>query len=86
LPHSIFARISKSHIVNIGHLVSCDGQSVYLQNAELPIGNIFKEDFFRDFIERKVVKRQKILLHKINFIAKIIFIAKTNCLKMFRLF
>jgi two-component system, LytTR family, response regulator len=57
LPNNIFARISKSHIVNIGHLVSCDGQSVYLANAELPIGNIFKDDFFRDFIDGKVVKR-----------------------------
>lgn len=57
LPQNIFARISKSHIVNTEHIVSCDSQNVYLQNAELTIGNIFRDDFFRNFIDGKVVKR-----------------------------
>jgi DNA-binding LytR/AlgR family response regulator len=57
LPHQIFARISKSYIVNTEHLVSCDSQNVYLKNAELPIGNMFRDSFFRDYIEGKVVKR-----------------------------
>jgi DNA-binding LytR/AlgR family response regulator len=57
LPHHIFARISKSYIVNTEHIFSCDSQNVYLKNAELPIGNGFKDDFFRDFIDGKVVKR-----------------------------
>jgi DNA-binding LytR/AlgR family response regulator len=57
LPPSLFARISKSYIVNTAHIVSFDPFSVYLPNAELPIGNSFKDDFFRDFVEAKVVKR-----------------------------
>jgi DNA-binding LytR/AlgR family response regulator len=57
LPHSIFARISKSNIVNTEHIISCDSGTVYLQNTELTIGNIFRDDFFRDHIEGKVVKR-----------------------------
>jgi DNA-binding LytR/AlgR family response regulator len=57
LPPQIFARISKSFIVNTKHIVSCDSQNVYLKNVELPVGNSFKDDFFRDFIEGKIIKR-----------------------------
>jgi DNA-binding LytR/AlgR family response regulator len=57
LPPSVFARISKSYIVNTAHIISFDHFSVYLKNAELPVGNSFKDDFFRDFVEAKVVKR-----------------------------
>jgi DNA-binding LytR/AlgR family response regulator len=57
LPQQIFARISKSYIVNTTHIVSVDSLNVYLANAELPIGHIFRDDFFRDFIEGKIVKR-----------------------------
>jgi two-component system, LytTR family, response regulator len=57
LPHNIFARISKSHIVNLGHIVSFDSNSVSLANGELPIGNFYRDDFFRDYVEGKVVKR-----------------------------
>jgi DNA-binding LytR/AlgR family response regulator len=57
LPPSIFARISKSYIVNTAHIVSFDPYTVYLKNAELPIGNTFKDEFFRDYVEAKIVKR-----------------------------
>ena len=57
LPPSIFARISKSYIVNTAHIISFDAFSVYLKNAELPIGNTFKDDFFRDYVEAKIIKR-----------------------------
>jgi DNA-binding LytR/AlgR family response regulator len=57
LPPTIFARISKSYIVNTAHIVSFDQFSVYLKNAELPIGNTFKDEFFRDYVEAKIVKR-----------------------------
>jgi DNA-binding LytR/AlgR family response regulator len=57
LPPSIFARISKSYIVNTAHIVSFDPYTVYLKNTELPIGNTFKDEFFRDYVEAKIVKR-----------------------------
>jgi DNA-binding LytR/AlgR family response regulator len=57
LPPTIFARISKSYIVNTTHIVSFDPYTVYLKNAELPIGNTFKDDFFRDYVEAKIIKR-----------------------------
>ncbi len=57
LPPTLFARISKSYIVNTAHIVSFDTFTVYLNNVELPVGTNFKDDFFRDFVEGKVVKR-----------------------------
>jgi DNA-binding LytR/AlgR family response regulator len=57
LPSSLFARISKSYIVNTAHIISFDNLSVYLNNVELPVGSSFKDDFFRDFLEVKIVKR-----------------------------
>lgn len=53
----IFARISKSYIVNTSHIVSCDNFVVYLDKVELTIGQTFKDDFFKMFVEGKVVKR-----------------------------
>jgi DNA-binding LytR/AlgR family response regulator len=53
-----FARISKSNIVNVNQILSFDVYYVYMKNnSELPIGNIFKDDFFRDFVDGKVLKK-----------------------------
>lgn len=57
LPVSLFCRISKSYIVNTMHIVSCDNFVVYLDKIELPIGQNFKDDFFRIFIDDKIIKR-----------------------------
>jgi DNA-binding LytR/AlgR family response regulator len=57
LPHQIFTRISKSYIVNKKYILSCDQYSVYLTQIELPIGQSFKDDFFKFFLEGKVVSR-----------------------------
>jgi DNA-binding LytR/AlgR family response regulator len=57
LPHHIFARISKSYIVNTQFILSCDQYNIYLSNAELPLGNTFKDEFFKVFVEGKVVSR-----------------------------
>ncbi len=57
LPIKIFARISKSYIVNTAHIISFDSFNVYLENTEIPIGTNFKDEFMRDYVEGKVVKR-----------------------------
>jgi DNA-binding LytR/AlgR family response regulator len=57
LPAKIFARISKSYIVNTAHIISFDSFNVYLENTEIPIGTNFKDEFIRDYVEGKVVKR-----------------------------
>ncbi len=43
LPASIFARLSKSYIVNVLHITSFDNELVYIQNYEIRLGK-FKED------------------------------------------
>ncbi len=57
LPVSIFARVSKSYIVNVLHITSFDNELVYIQNNEIPLGQSFKDDFIRQYIDGKVVKR-----------------------------
>jgi two-component system, LytTR family, response regulator len=57
LPSSFFARVSKSYIVNILHITSFDNELVYIHNNEIPIGQSFKDDFLRQYIDGKIVKR-----------------------------
>jgi len=57
LPETIFARVSKSYIVNILHITSFDNELVYIQNNEIPLGQSFKDDFIKQYIEHKIVKR-----------------------------
>jgi DNA-binding LytR/AlgR family response regulator len=58
LPASIFARISKSFIVNTSKIISCDNYNVNILGAELPIGSTFKDDFFRMFVDGKLASRE----------------------------
>ncbi len=57
LPQKLFARISKFFIVNTQHIVSFDTYTIALINAELTIGQGYKEAFFKDFIVNKTFKR-----------------------------
>ncbi|HKO79178.1 MAG TPA: LytTR family DNA-binding domain-containing protein [Chitinophagaceae bacterium] len=57
LPVSIFARVSKSYIVNVLHITSFDNELVYIQNNEIPLGQSFKDDFIKQYIDGKIVKR-----------------------------
>ena len=57
LPASIFARVSKSYIVNVRHINSFDNELVYINGNEIPIGQSFKDDFMRLYVDGKIVKR-----------------------------
>lgn len=57
LPASIFVRISKSFVVNFQHIISFDTFNVYLKNEELPIGNNYKDSFFENYVQGKIIKR-----------------------------
>jgi DNA-binding LytR/AlgR family response regulator len=57
LPAAIFARVSKSYIVNVLHITSFDNELVYIQHNEIPLGQSFKEDFLKRYIDGKIVKR-----------------------------
>ncbi len=58
LPVSIFARVSKSYLVNTQHISSFDNELIYINETEIPLGQSFREDFLRQYIEGKIVRRQ----------------------------
>lgn len=57
LPESIFARVSKSYIVNVQQIASFDTEIIYIGNHEIPLGQAYKDDFIRQYIEPRIVKR-----------------------------
>lgn len=57
LPASIFARVSKSYIVNTLHITSFDNEVIYIGSTEIPLGQSFKDDFLKQFIDGKIVRR-----------------------------
>jgi DNA-binding LytR/AlgR family response regulator len=57
LPAAVFARISKSYIVNTNKITSFDSFNVYINDTELSLGQRFKDDFFKNFVEQKIAKR-----------------------------
>ncbi len=57
LPAAIFARVSKSYIVNTLHISSFDNELIYINNHEIPLGQSFKDDFIKQHIDGKIVKR-----------------------------
>ena len=57
LPVEIFARVSKSYIINTLHISSFDTELIYIQNNEIPLGQNFKEDFLKRYVEGKIVRR-----------------------------
>jgi DNA-binding LytR/AlgR family response regulator len=57
LPASIFARVSKSYIVNVLHITSFDNELVYIRSNEIPLGQSFKDDFIKQYIDGKIVRR-----------------------------
>ncbi|MFA5010869.1 MAG: LytTR family DNA-binding domain-containing protein [Ignavibacteria bacterium] len=46
LPQSRFFRIHKSYLVSLDKVESVKGQSVFIANKELPIGDKYKESFY----------------------------------------
>lgn len=41
-----FMRVSKSYIVNLNHIQSFDNHTIYIDDSEIPLGEIFKSEFF----------------------------------------
>jgi len=49
LPANLFARTSKSYLVNLSYIDSFDNHTVYVDTFEIPIGEIYRESFFRQY-------------------------------------
>jgi len=57
LPKNIFARVSKSYIINSNSIDSLDNNTIYIGENEIPIGNIYRDSFFNEFITKKLLGR-----------------------------
>jgi DNA-binding LytR/AlgR family response regulator len=57
LPKSRFVRVSKSYIINVNKMDSVDNNTVYIGKSEIPIGNIYRDFFFNEFITKKVLNK-----------------------------
>jgi len=49
LPANLFARTSKSYLVNLSYIDSFDNHTVYVDTFEIPIGEIYRESSFRQY-------------------------------------
>lgn len=57
LPKCMFVRVSKSYIINIKKIDSIDNNTVYIEKNEIPIGNIYRDFFFTEFVTKKIISR-----------------------------
>jgi two-component system LytT family response regulator len=57
LPKDMFVRVSKSYIINVRHIDSMDNNTVYIGTNEIPIGSIYRDFFFNEFVTKKMVGR-----------------------------
>ncbi|MFZ4929196.1 LytR/AlgR family response regulator transcription factor [Chryseobacterium sp. Mn2064] len=46
-----FLRVSKSYVVNISYIDSFDNHNIYIEDSEIPIGEVYKADFFSKYTE-----------------------------------
>lgn len=47
MPQHLFIRVSKSYVVNLNYIDSFDHRNIYLSESEIPIGEVYKKDFFK---------------------------------------
>lgn len=57
LPKNIFVRVSKSYVININHVDSVDNNTVYIGRAEIPIGNVYRDYFFDEYVTKKLLSK-----------------------------
>lgn len=46
LPPEIFCRVSKSFVVNLNSIDSFDNHTIFIDESEIPLGEVYKSDFF----------------------------------------
>lgn len=57
LPSSIFARVSKSHVINVEAIDSIDVDTIMIGEEPIPLGTSYKEPFLKTYIKGKLFKR-----------------------------
>ena len=61
LPSVNFARVSKSHIINIDCIASIDQESIQLigvTSEDIPLGDTYREDFMGRYVRSNLVQRK----------------------------
>lgn len=46
LPETYFQRVSKSYVINLEYIDSFTNHTLYIKDAEIPLGDVYKKDFF----------------------------------------
>src|ERR1044072_3550730 len=49
LPQQRFLRVSKSYVVNVNHINSFDHHNIYVGDSEIPLGEVYKKEFFMTY-------------------------------------
>lgn len=57
LPKNMFVRVSKSYIINVKKIDAVDNNTVNIGKNEIPIGNIYRDFFFDEFVTKKILRR-----------------------------
>ncbi len=57
LPKNFFVRVSKSYIINAHKIDSVDNNTIYMGKNEIPIGNIYRDFFFNEFVTKKILNK-----------------------------
>lgn len=47
IPQDVFMRVSKSYVVNLSYINSFDHHNIFLEDVEIPLGDVYKKDFFK---------------------------------------
>jgi len=51
VPNHIFLRVSKSYVVNINFIDSFDNHNIYIDDSEIPLGEVYRNHFFKIYSE-----------------------------------
>ncbi|PWN71970.1 DNA-binding response regulator [Chryseobacterium phosphatilyticum] len=49
ISEEIFIRVSKSYLVNVNFIDSFDNHNIYIEDAEIPLGEVYKSEFFTKY-------------------------------------
>ncbi len=57
LNKDIFARVSKSYIINVNHITSIENDMIWIDTEDIPLGNTYKSNFIETYIKDKLIER-----------------------------
>lgn len=58
LPREIFARVSKSHIINLDYISAIESDFITINDDEIPLGRTYKEEFLSEHVKGRLIGRK----------------------------